>query len=438
MGHYSNLIIGKQEFSWKYDIPSYLSFLFEETDLFCSEVTGEYEYRKIGFKTNCKKALIKLDKLGFDWKMITEIYSFFYDEIKDSVYESIHEELSEKFDKLSQKALEQKLKLFESKFPHFTRKQELQDFVNFLLPLMAVSTGTKSMKVASIDGKTYRLTKDKNISNFNEFLNEPGDFFFRKALLLPPWIQIIGNLFEPDLMAEFSEIIFVVKIKLFLEASDPDSLVELQLDDMIESEDEISDFHIESANRLIGKIQLYNKFFSSIMNEEKLIKAAYFKKELLLLLDKIPLIKSSAEKGRALENLMEIVFSSISGLEVIEKRVITQDEEIDLHIKNSVVGTFWTSLTSPSFFAECKNWSGKVGAAEVRDFEMKIINHIKLVKVGFFISFNGFTKEVDNALRRASREDHHIVLIDSDDLFELALSKKTTIEWLEKLIMKPH
>jgi hypothetical protein len=438
MGHYSTLMIGKQEFSWKYDIPSYLSFLFEETDLYHEKTTDEEDYHKIGFRTNCKRALDKLDKLGFDWDMITEIYSFFYNQIKEDVYQSIYEELWEKFDKLTAAALEKKIKSFYSKFPHFTREQELRDFVNFLLPLIEVSTGSKSMRVNSVDGKTYRITKEKHSTIFNNFLSEPGDFFYQKALVLPPWIQIIGNLFDPELLVEYAEIISVVKIKLLLEASDPETLVELQLEDMIESEEEISDFHVDSANRLISKIQLYNKFFNSIMNQEEVIKDAYFKKELLLLLDRIPLIKSSAEKGRALENLTEIVFSSIPGLEVIEKRVRTQDEEIDLQIKNDVAGTFWTSLTSPSFFVECKNWSGKVGASEVRDFEIKIMNHKKLVKVGFFISFNGFTKEVDNALKRASREDHHIVLIDSNDLYNLVNSKNSTMEWLEKLIIKPH
>jgi hypothetical protein len=438
MGHYSTLMIGNQEYSWKYDIPSYLSFLFEETDLYSETTIDEEDYPKIGFRTNCKKALDKLDKLGFDWEMITEIYSFFYDQLKEDVYQNIYDELSEKFDTLTPVALEQKVKLFYSKFPHFTREQELKDFVNFLLPLIEVSTGARSMKVDSIDGKTYRIKKEKHSSIHNNFVFQPGDFFYQKALILPPWIQIIGNLFDPELLVEYSEIISVVEFKLLLETADPGTLVELQLEDMIESEEEISDFHVDSANRLIRKIQLYNKFFNSIINQEEVIKDAYFKKELLLLLDRIPLIKSSAEKGRALENLMEIVFSSIPGLEVIEKRVSTQDEEIDLQIKNNIAGAFWISLTSPSFFVECKNWSGKVGASEVRDFETKLINHRKLVKVGFFISFSGITKEAGNTLKRGSREDHHIVLIDGNDLFNLAKSKKSTIEWLERLIIKPH
>lgn len=436
MGHYSTLVIGKQELSWKYDIPSYLSFLFDEADLYTEN--DEDDYEKIGFRSTAQKALIKLDKLGFDWEMITEIYAFFYEELRDSIYYTIREELQEKFNGSSFNVIEKRTNDFFSKIPKLTRQQELKDFVNFFLPLVEVSLGNKSMKVLSVDGKTYSLKKEPNSSFLNNFIYEPGDFFYKKALVLPPWIQIIGNLFEPERMQEYMEIISVVLIKLLLEAVRHGSLVELQLEDMIESKEELSDFHDDSANRLIQKIQLYNKFFNSIMNQEEVIKNAYFKKELLVLLNEIPQITNSAAKGKALEDLIENIFTSIEGLEVVEKRVSTQDEEIDLQIKNSVSGTFWSSLNSPTFFAECKNWRGKTGASEIRDFEMKLINHKKLVKIGFFISFNGFTKEVRSALIRASREDHHIVLIEKDDLFNLASSKVNTRDWLEKLIMKPY
>lgn len=438
MGHYSTLMIGGREYSWKYDIPSYLSFLFDQNDLYNESFDGDEEYIKIGFKTTREKALDKLNKLGFNWDMITEIYSSFYEQIKADVYENICEELAEKYETLSEVEVQKKTDLFFAKIPKFTREEELKDFVNFLYPLIAVSIGETSMKVESIDGNTYRIKKKKYSSIFGNFLHAPGDFLYQKALVLPPWIQIIGNLFDYEIMVEYTEIISVVQIKLLLEASGPNTEVDLQLEDMIDSEEEIVDFHIQSANRLIQKIQLYNKFFNSIINQEEVIKSTYFKKELLLLLEGIPQLKNSSEKGKALENLMEKVFSSVPGFEVILKRVSTEDEEIDLQIKNGVTGTFWTSLTSPSFFAECKNWSTKVGASEIRDFEAKIINHKKLVKVGFFISFQGFTKEVNNHLRRASREDHHIVLIDSADLLNLANSKDSTISWLEKLIITPH
>ncbi|WP_333577727.1 restriction endonuclease [Sphingobacterium sp.] len=438
MGHYTTLVIGKQELSWKYDIPSYLSFLFDENDLYTEREPNDDELEKIGFRSTAQKALIKLDKLGFDWEMISDIYAFFYEEIKDSIYYYIHEELLEKFSNFSDNVREKKIHAFYSSIPKFTREQELKDFVNFFLPLVEVCTGEKSMRVVSIDGNTYRLKKEANSSLTNNFIYAPGDFFYNKALVIPPWIQIIGNLFEFDRMQEYPEIISVVQLKLLLEAVDHGTIVELQLEDMIESKEELSDFHAESANRLIQKIQLYNKFFNSVMNQEEVIKNAYFKKELLDLLNEITKITNPAAKGKALEDLIENIFSSIEGLDVVEKRVSTKDEEIDLQVKNGVSGTFWNSLGSPTFFVECKNWQGSIGASEIRDFEMKLINHKKLVKIGFFISFNGFSKEVRSSLIRASREDHHIVLIDRKDLFNLANSKVDSREWLEKLIMKPY
>jgi hypothetical protein len=213
-------------------------------------------------------------------------------------------------------------------------------------------------------------------------------------------------------------------------------LVDLQLQEVIDGEEELNDFHVNSANRLIGKINLYNKFFTSIMNQETVIKDIYFKQQLAVLVDDLSVSKSNFEKGKRLEELMDLIFSSVQGLEVTEKRVLTGDEEIDLLIKNNVQRTFWTGLISPLIFVECKNWTASVGAKEIRDFEGKLINHSNLVKVGVFVAFNGFTSEAINALKRTARSNHHIVLLDGKDIAELITTQIKTIDWLEKLISK--
>jgi hypothetical protein len=207
---------------------------------------------------------------------------------------------------------------------------------------------------------------------------------------------------------------------------------------MIETEEETADFHTDSANRLIEKINLYNKFFTAILNEEKTLQDIYYKQKLSLLIDGLGKLKKTDAylKGKNLEDLIEIIFSSIKGLEVIDKRMSNGDEEIDLTIKNNIDKTFWSSLSSPCFFVECKNWSTKVNSKEIRDFETKMRNHTRLVKVGFFISYNGFTKEAITELKRASRDEYHIVTVDGKDIEELVSSKIETLTWLEKLVTK--
>lgn len=67
--------------------------------------------------------------------------------------------------------------------------------------------------------------------------------------------------------------------------------------------------------------------------------------------------------------------SSIEGFEITKKRMVNGVEEIDLVIKNNINKPFWSSLSSPCIFTECKNWSEKVGAKEIRDFEVNVKSH---------------------------------------------------------------
>ena len=114
----------------------------------------------------------------------------------------------------------------------------------------------------------------------------------------------------------------------------------------------------------------------------------------------------------------------------------TGDEEIDLVIRNNIDRPFWLAFNSPCFFVECKNWKNKIGTSEIRDFEMKMRNHTTMVKIGFFVSINGFSSEVENELKRAGRDEYHIVLIDSEDLENYLYSNLKIFEWLENKTTK--
>jgi restriction endonuclease Mrr len=132
------------------------------------------------------------------------------------------------------------------------------------------------------------------------------------------------------------------------------------------------------------------------------------------------------------------LFTSNNHLELVDKRVSTGDEEIDLVIKNNIDRPFWMAFNSPLFFVECKNWHKSVGSKEMRDFETKMRNHSKLAKLGFFVSYNGFTTEALEELKRAGREDYHIVLIKKANLLEYLQLGKPFFEWLENLVIQLH
>jgi restriction endonuclease Mrr len=131
---------------------------------------------------------------------------------------------------------------------------------------------------------------------------------------------------------------------------------------------------------------------------------------------------------------MRVIISAPPGLEVSSTRYSTGGEEIDLVLKNNVDRPFWSALDSPLIFVECKNWSSSVGAAELRDFEMKLLNHGPLARVGFFVAPGGFTEGARTELRRGGRSDHTVVLIDGDALNQYVDSGMPTVEWLERLI----
>jgi restriction endonuclease Mrr len=147
--------------------------------------------------------------------------------------------------------------------------------------------------------------------------------------------------------------------------------------------------------------------------------------------------KGAQEKGEALESLMAAAFSLRPQLEVVERRYSTGDEEIDLIVKNNVARPFWQGLMSPLLFAECKNWTDPVGASEVRNFEGKLQNHAPLVKVGLLIAPGGFTSEARNAIKRGSRDDYSLALVERADLEQLANGAESVLDWLERVLCRP-
>ncbi len=142
-------------------------------------------------------------------------------------------------------------------------------------------------------------------------------------------------------------------------------------------------------------------------------------------------------KGEALERLMAAVCSLSPALQVVARNYSTDDEEIDLVIKNNVSRPFWQGLGSPLIFVECKNWTARVGAPEVRNFEVKLQNHQPVMRVGILVAPNGFTSEATNAVKRSSRDPYTLVLVTGEDLGDLANGAESVLDWLERLICRP-
>lgn len=437
MGHWSTLYIGEQQRSWKYDIPAFLSFLFDENGKY-KKYSGRGEDRqleKIGYKTTCRKALTRLDGMGFGWDMVLHVYESFRDDVWDSYLHDLVDQVYETNPDMTDKKAEKLQKKFLTPFGSLSPLDEVKDFATFYLPLMEVGSTGNSTAVKSINDKTYTIKGSGRPSTFPDL----EMVIYHNRWTLPPWIVMIGELFEYERMMEYNEILSVLDIKFLLESHAGTTAVNLDLADIVEDEAELQLFHEESSLRLIKKLELYNKFFFSLFQKEKTVKEIFFRQQIdkyIALVDQKG--TSSDVKGKTLEQLMDLVFSSVDGLKVMERRVNTGDEELDLVLKNNLAKPFWTAFGSPFVFVECKNWSAKVGAKEIRDFEGKLLNHGNVTKIGIFVSYNGFTAEAATHISRMSRGTQHMVFVSGKDLRKLADRGTEVLEWLEELFSVLH
>src|SRR5258706_8255160 len=95
--------------------------------------------------------------------------------------------------------------------------------------------------------------------------------------------------------------------------------------------------------------------------------------------------KTPDAKGRALEELVSRLFSTVRGFAVDDKRLRTQTEEIDLVVAN---GSDDPKLKREEaiILVECKNWSTKCGKNEFIELKGKMENRRGRCSLGFLVS----------------------------------------------------
>jgi CheY-like chemotaxis protein len=126
-------------------------------------------------------------------------------------------------------------------------------------------------------------------------------------------------------------------------------------------------------------------------------------------------------KGLVLEELMLHVFRSIDGFFVSDNRRRSEDEEIDLVIRNESTDPLWAK-ESPYFLVECKSWSKPCGRAEFDAFHQKLHRRFKRAKLGFFVAPGGVTEGFRSARSAERKGDAFVVCIGSDGLRQLVES----------------
>ncbi|MEA1925390.1 MAG: phospholipase D-like domain-containing protein [Candidatus Altiarchaeota archaeon] len=144
--------------------------------------------------------------------------------------------------------------------------------------------------------------------------------------------------------------------------------------------------------------------------------------------------KDKHKKGKILEEFSRLFFSFDDGLVVDDVNLRTEDEEIDIVLKNKINDPFWQQLKSPFIFIECKNWSSKVGTDELKKFRTDVSDHGNLTNIGLFIAVNGFTKGINTQQIRVVKDDKILCAVEGKDIETFLNSKISLIEFLEELI----
>src|SRR5262249_34129433 len=75
-------------------------------------------------------------------------------------------------------------------------------------------------------------------------------------------------------------------------------------------------------------------------------------------------------KGKLLEELVKLLFLATPGFGPVTTRLKSRPQEIDIKVDNRSEDRIWKD-EGPYLLGECKNWSSKCGANEVRSFRAK-------------------------------------------------------------------
>ena len=142
-------------------------------------------------------------------------------------------------------------------------------------------------------------------------------------------------------------------------------------------------------------------------------------------------LSSKKARGDALEHLAEAMFAAEDGVVVMQKNYKTEEEEIDLVLRNELTDPFWASHQSPFILVECKNWAERVGVKELRVLESKMQDRRGPVRIGIFISVSGFTKPFLQRLKAIQGLDVGVIYpVTGADLTDLVARRESIMQWV--------
>lgn len=140
---------------------------------------------------------------------------------------------------------------------------------------------------------------------------------------------------------------------------------------------------------------------------------------------------TTKERGDALERLVAALMMTETEVSISEKNYRTEEEEIDLLLRNNLAAPFWTSQHSPFIFIECKNHASPMGVADLRIFESKLDDRSSSVRIGIFVSTGGYYKTFVERLKVVQLKNIGLIYaVTVEDLRGLINRREGLFEWL--------
>jgi CheY-like chemotaxis protein len=127
-------------------------------------------------------------------------------------------------------------------------------------------------------------------------------------------------------------------------------------------------------------------------------------------------------KGFLLERLLALLLKSIPGFERLDTRLRNSMEELDILVQNGSMDPFWQK-ESPYILVECKNWSKRVGAKELRELWVKMEGRYNRCRLAFLVAVGGIAGTVRDLQLRKSENDMLVILVEGGTLDDFVRSK---------------
>ena len=146
--------------------------------------------------------------------------------------------------------------------------------------------------------------------------------------------------------------------------------------------------------------------------------------------------QTTAQQGRALEDLICYVLGCVPGIAITHRNEMNvfQTEEIDVAVWNDALGDGLFFLPN-IVLVECKNWSARVGSAELSWFDAKL--RTRGLTFGILVTTLGITGQAADltaahaVIAAALRDGRRLIVISTDEL--LAVGSAEALVHLIKL-----